>query len=157
MEEAAAQHAVIPFPTPGAVRVVAKAHAQVSEEHGDTGLVTIPFKLGARRFGTLTLERFRGGSFEPGTIESCQRLLGTLSGPLELQARQERGVLAKLAGGTRDSLASASSRAYRLERPSGLVNTRLEMPPLSRSPLAHPRELRRSCRSLRAPGQLRLP
>jgi RND family efflux transporter MFP subunit len=106
MAEAVDQHATVVHPRIDERPIVARAHAELSRQHGAGSICTVPLVEGGRIYGALTLERSADTPFDAGAVELCEAL-GGLAGPaLERHRREDRWITTKVG----DALAGLAGR-----------------------------------------------
>ncbi len=102
MDEAIDQHTVVVYPPQADRPQAARAHAELARQYGAGTICSVPLGAGDRLVGALTLERPVDQPFDAAAVEMCGAL-AALAGPiLEIQRREDRWLITKIAVWARD-------------------------------------------------------
>jgi RND family efflux transporter MFP subunit len=92
MDESIDQQTIIVIPALDGQEHVVRAHQELSREHGQNTICTVPLTENNRVLGAITLERPADTPFDPASIQLCEHI-GVLLGPvLELKRKEDRWV-----------------------------------------------------------------
>jgi hypothetical protein len=102
MDEAIDQHTVVVYPPQADRPQAARVHAELARQYGAGTICSVPLGAGDRLVGALTLERPVDQPFDAAAVEMCGAL-AALAGPiLEIQRREDRWLITKIAVWARD-------------------------------------------------------
>lgn len=98
MEECLDQAATIIYPSPDPLYpYINRVHQELSHQHGESGICTVPLVAHDRIIGALTFETSPGKRFSRESIELCEAI-GQMVGPiLYTKRRDDRFILTKVA------------------------------------------------------------
>jgi hypothetical protein len=105
MDEAIDQQATILVPPDDNAQIqVTKSHEILIRDHGAGAVCTVPFSIGSKLIGAVTLERPLGERFENQTINLCEHAASILGPVLEVKRRDDRWLTEKAADSLRTQL-----------------------------------------------------
>lgn len=105
MDEAIDQQATILVPPDENARIqVTKSHESLISDHGSGAVCTVPFSIGSKLIGAITLERPAGETFEPKTVDLVEHAASLLGPVLEVKRRDDRWLGEKAADSLRTQL-----------------------------------------------------
>ena len=105
MDEAIDQQATILVPpSEDAQLKVTKSHELLIRDHGAGAVCTIPFSVGGKLLGAITLERPLGESFDHKTVDLSEHAASLLGPVLEIKRRDDRWLIEKAVDSLRTQL-----------------------------------------------------